>query len=84
MDLDLAHQLLNDLDRARDDLAFMESQYHQIRVRHFVEDRTAKTVKEREYGADYVALDLHQDLLLARCRVRSLEDELRLAMTNGE
>lgn len=80
-----AEAVLGDLATMREDLAFMETQYHSIRVRHFVEDRTAKTVKEREYGADYVALDLHQDLLLTRCRVRSLEDELRTVLTlNGE
>lgn len=46
----------------------------------FINDRQSKTVKEKEFVGDYAALNLHKDLLLARAKVRSLEDRLRVAL----
>lgn len=73
-------QVLTELRHERLDLAFLEHEYLRAKVETFVENRDAKTVKEMEYLGEYAALNLHKDLQILRARVRSLEDELRVAL----
>lgn len=72
--------VLEELKQQRNDLAFLEHEHLRLKVSTFVENRDAKTVKEMEYLGDYAALGVHKDLQLMRARVRSLEDELEVAL----
>lgn len=61
------------------DLAELEATYHQRRVEALMYS-DSKTIKGQEWDADYTVLSFHRDLLRQRAKVRSLEDELRVAL----
>lgn len=78
-----AEFIQQELRGARQDLATLEAQYHYNRVTgffHAKSDPANKTVKDFEFAADNASLSLHRDLMLLRARVRSLEDELQVAL----
>lgn len=79
--MDRARQLVAELRALRADLATLEHQAHRDKVLTFLQNRDAKTVKEMEYLGEAAALPLHQDILVLRAEVRSLEDELKVALT---
>ena len=78
-----ADHIASELKGYRSDLAELEAQYHFNRVNgffHAKSDPENRTVKDFEFAADNAALSIHRDLMLARARVRSLEDELQVAL----
>ena len=78
-----ADHIAQELKAERRDLAILEAQYHYNRITGFYAakaDPENRTVKDFEFAADNAALSIHQDLLLHRAKVRSLEDELRVAL----
>lgn len=78
-----AEFIAEELRGERRDLATLEAEYHYNRVTGFFHakaDPANKTVKDFEFAADNASLALHRDLMLARARVRSLEDELQVAL----
>lgn len=78
--MDRARQLVAELSNKRKDLAVLEHQAHRDKVITFLQNRDAKTVKEMEFLGEAAAIPLHQDILLLRAEVRSLEDELRILL----
>ena len=78
-----AEHVQEELRGYRSDLASLEAQYHYNRITGFFHakaDPANKTVRDFEFAADNAALSLHRDLMLMRARVRSLEDELQVAL----
>jgi hypothetical protein len=76
-----ARRLADELSGLRHDLAVLEGEAHKQKVYGFLQNRDAKTVKEMEFLGEAAALDLHGDILLLKARVRSMEDQLRIAFT---
>jgi hypothetical protein len=74
-----AEDIQRTLAAERMDLAELEATYHQRRI-EALQYSDARTVKQQEWDGDYVVLSFHRDLLRQRAKVRSLEDELRVAL----
>lgn len=73
-------EIQQQLAAERRDLAYLEHEHLRAKVETFIQNRDVKTVKEMEYLGEFAALDIHKDLQLMRATVRSLEDELRVAL----
>jgi hypothetical protein len=73
------HEIVDKLGELRLQLVTLDDSRHQTRVLAFVQSMD-KTVKEREYAADFATLDLNRDIMNLRAEIRTLEDRLAVEL----